>query len=563
MLFFKNAFKNYEEFKELFGVQEHGNGEKSRRNKILLSLYKSKDILHMMANQKEVFEKGDFRWLCRKEYPMGVSFYDITSMTSLGFEIMHLLKNESSMRGVYYLDIPLLGSVKSSLFESDDFHGLCEDGDVRSIRYVNVERQRVFKMRAGKFMRKLIEENVRLDQILPEQVKIWFCEDFAERWKAYASNEINDDRYTLFVNDNFEDIYDSGRCRGDFGSCMVNDGYWTFYRDSVKAKAAYLEDKNGDIVARCIIYTEVHDGLGNILRLAERQYSSDGDETLKRLLVMRLIGGGHIDGYKRVGADCHSPKAFVDTDGNALKNCDLWIDCNLRDYDTVSYQDSFKDYEPDECVARNCDSIDNLSITDGVFNRGEWSEYHDEYISENDAYYVETRDDYFYYNEVVSASVMRNGRYYSEYCFEEDCVEIGNNYYYAGHNAEDYEDYGIGRCPECGNYFLEDCGHYSDVTDETYCDYYCLQKAEQRYKEDNWFYSEYDDDYYEDGDEVVTAWKWDFLLHRYVETSIHCDSLKELFEVNEASYFEGRYYLDKVGFDGEPAHIAAAQLHVA
>ena len=30
-------FSNYEEFKQLFGVQEHASGEKSRKNKILLA----------------------------------------------------------------------------------------------------------------------------------------------------------------------------------------------------------------------------------------------------------------------------------------------------------------------------------------------------------------------------------------------------------------------------------------------------------------------------------------------------------------------------------------------
>ena len=39
-------FKNYEEFKERFGIQEHGNGEKSRKNKILLSFLKNKELLH-------------------------------------------------------------------------------------------------------------------------------------------------------------------------------------------------------------------------------------------------------------------------------------------------------------------------------------------------------------------------------------------------------------------------------------------------------------------------------------------------------------------------------------
>ena len=34
------AFRNAEEFQRIFGVQEHGNGVKSRRNKILLQFYK-------------------------------------------------------------------------------------------------------------------------------------------------------------------------------------------------------------------------------------------------------------------------------------------------------------------------------------------------------------------------------------------------------------------------------------------------------------------------------------------------------------------------------------------
>lgn len=38
MLFYK--FRNFEEFNELFGIQHHGNGEKSRKNKILLSYIK-------------------------------------------------------------------------------------------------------------------------------------------------------------------------------------------------------------------------------------------------------------------------------------------------------------------------------------------------------------------------------------------------------------------------------------------------------------------------------------------------------------------------------------------
>ena len=44
MIYYK--FKNYEEFKELFGIVKHGNGNKSRKNKILLSFIKNKKLLH-------------------------------------------------------------------------------------------------------------------------------------------------------------------------------------------------------------------------------------------------------------------------------------------------------------------------------------------------------------------------------------------------------------------------------------------------------------------------------------------------------------------------------------
>ena len=37
MLYYK--FRNYEEFKELFGIVKHGNGNESRKNKILWKIH--------------------------------------------------------------------------------------------------------------------------------------------------------------------------------------------------------------------------------------------------------------------------------------------------------------------------------------------------------------------------------------------------------------------------------------------------------------------------------------------------------------------------------------------
>ena len=564
MLYMNNAFSNYTEFQTMFGISEHGNGEKSRRNKILLSLFKSKEILHYMAIADEKTDNY-------------INYYGITSMQSLYNNVMEWLHKESYKPVRNRLNIFGLRGIYSGLYKSDDFNGLCEDADTRSIRYVNIERDRVFKMKAGKFLRKLIEENPNINTMLPEQVKIWVCEEFAEQWKAYAAENICKDEYTLYINENFEDIYNSDCLKGNFGSCMVDDDYWSFYRDSVCAKAAYLLNNDDEIVARCIIYTDVIDGMGNHLRLAERQYSTDSDESLKRMLVMRLIEGNHIDGYKKVGADCHSPKAFVDVHGNPLSNTSLHIKCDLENYDVVSYQDSFKWYDSYEMIAYNYgDSSDgNLSVTDGRIENEDdeddhenerWSDYHEEYIHEDDAYYVETRDDYFYYDEVVYAYVKGNYDYYREDCHKDDCVEINGEYYYAGYDCEDKEIYGIYECPECGSLFVPDREDAvkSELTGEWYCDSYCKESAEDSYREDhNCRYDEIEDEYYDvDKTEDVRILVYDWCKHRRVNAYTKRENLIE-WDSHFVNYKGNWYYNNIDKSAGMPQEMMQKDMFVA
>ncbi len=54
---------------------------------------------------------------------------------------------------------------------------------------------------------------------------------------------------------------------------MVDKEQHSFYENAVNASAAYLENEEGKIIARCIIFNEVKDQDGKIWRLAERQYS--------------------------------------------------------------------------------------------------------------------------------------------------------------------------------------------------------------------------------------------------------------------------------------------------
>ena len=137
----------------------------------------------------------------------------------------------------------------------------------------------------------------------------------------------------------------------------------------------------------CIIYNEVHDQHDKVWRLAERQYSTDCNDILKRALVDALIRDGHIDGYKKIGAGCGDSQAFVDNEGNSLSHLKLSISCDLDYGDTLSYQDSFKSYDEYERVATNFGEGDiGLDTTNGEIededDEREYDSYHDRYCSE-------------------------------------------------------------------------------------------------------------------------------------------------------------------------------------
>lgn len=451
-------FKDYEGFKELFGVVRHDNGTKSRRNKILLSFIKQRKLI--AAKMKD--RRND----C-------LNFTSLDDVKKLIWNNLRLQNNGG--------ELYLMGkSIFSNEFHTDKLNGLCFDGDYRSIRYVRNDNDRVFKMRAGKLMRKVLLQEV-WSNILPEQIVIWFCEEFAREWESYAAS--NSPQYELHVNDDFERIYSSYYLKGGFGSCMVDDGFEGFYNNNVDAHAAYLTDEDSMIVARCVIFDDVHDmDNGKTYRLAERQYSSGGSEVLKQVLVNKLIDAGEIDGYKRVGADCHSPEAFLLNDGNSLSGHRLYVQMKDIDNNTeIPYMDSFKWYDMDDECAYNFECGDyELEATNGHPIEGEWDEYHERWCRDTVAVYV-------------------HGRYMR--CDEDDLED----FIYVNGDYHHYED--VRECDECGSDYLSDSDDccYSEVLDENFCCYSCMQAAEQRYIEENWYHSELTDEYYETEQELKDA----------------------------------------------------------
>jgi hypothetical protein len=495
-------FKNYDEFKNLFGIIKHGNNTQSRKSKILLVYLKDKALLHLAAINNDY------------------TLLHISDMAELEKRMeKEIIQSGTEDAGLPY-ELHLMNKTYHSFtYATDEYQGLCEDGDSKAVRYYNHKTGKVFKMKAGKLYRHLILET-KFGKTLPEQVITYLCEVFAEKWQTFTMNRLP--RHRLHVNRNFERLYSSECCDGDFCSCMVDKGYHGFYKNSVNASAAYLENEEGKIIARCIIYNEVKDQDGKVWRLAERQYSSGNNEILKRALVDALAKERHIDGYKKVGAGCHEARNFVDLEGNSLSDRRFRISCDLDWDDDLSYQDSFKYYNDSTRIADNYEEgYLVLDVTEGSLNNAD----------DNQLY-----DDYHEYSCDETTLVYVHGCEYN--CDSNnlgDFVWVNDLEQY--HHVDD-----VIFCNNCECCVLKEDSYYSGITKKDYCCEHCKEKAEKEYKEENWHWSDYNSEYYKDKEDIVYYHHWNWEKGEYEEKTISIDSLRSLLYTYDFFEFDNEYF---------------------
>ena len=419
----------------------------------------------------------------------------------------------------------------------DDRRGVCEDCDARCVRYIRRDNDKVYKMKAGKIMRNCLE-SCKLTEKYCEQVIIYYCELFAEQWRSHVESNYGDG-LELHVNDNFCDIYDGYCLKGDFGSCMTGNNQYSFYENAVKAKAAYLLNPCEEIVARCVIFTEVHSkDSDRVYRLAERQYASGQDNVLKRVLIDKLIQAGEIDGYKEVGVDCHSPRKFVLNDGTSLRDERLWIECELDWGNTISYQDSFKWFDYELQRADNYERCDlDLAVTDSTLEGMAFDDYHDRYCRETTTVYVwnsgyEVYDEYqcdvddmsdFYYcnRERGYYDDAYWSSYESDYIPRDRAVWSDRRYDYLWRDLSDW-------CEEAEDYFpSDDFDRYFD-----------------EWKEENWEWDELNNEFVK---ETVEAYLWNDIEYEPIKVSVE-------YAEQYLVLFDGEYY-SELNKDGIPFHL--------
>lgn len=489
---------NYADFNHLFGLESHANGAKSRKNKILLQHIKNRSLIRYCREHSD--------W----------SLLHIRNMADLKTLVLAGIRESGISDKDLSCQVKLIGSTyRSARYRTDHMEGLCEDFDKKSVRYVNTKTERVYKMKAGKFFTAIIKET-GLGRILSGQVVNWLAEEFTQDWQTFTHGRTSE--VELHVDDNFELIYDPEACKDFNGcSCMVGRNRHRFYTDSVNAKAAYLLDKEGHVLSRAVIFTHVKDEKGKKWRLCERQYARGSDEVLKRLLVDMLIRGGHIDGYKQVGAGCHDSRAFVANDGTSLADKKFSIRCELHTDQTLSYQDSFKYYDYAGNTAYNHEdasfdySLDTTDLNldgddDDEEEYEEYDDWHGYSCHETRLCYVRGHE----YN--VDADNLE------EFVYVESCEEY--------HHKDDCT-----RCPTCGTWVLKEDATYNEDADGSFCN----EECESSYIEEHFHYAEYDDEYFPEERDIARFNVWDEDSRKYREMTISAEMLNHLIQTSQVS----------------------------
>ena len=253
-------------------------------------------------------------------------------------------------------------------------------------------------------------------------------------------------------------------------------------------------------------------------------------------MVDALIRDNHIDGYKKIGAGCSDTREFLDVNGNSLADKEFSIECTI-DYDGVlSYQDSFKYLDIYNHVAFNHESADydeELSVTNGRLGDDDDDDNHpDEYDSYHDRYVWETTT--VYVNGIRESCDVND---------LEDFIEIGGRWIH----EDDVEE-----CPICKKKFIRSEGTYSQLTEMSYCSDECLNKDEEDYKKKYWHYSDYDQEYVEEKDELSSFMEYSSITGEYNVKTILTKSLIMAIENGDFRVVGGVIYDTVDTLTGQP-----------
>jgi len=107
---------DYDDFKYIFGLESHGNGVKSRKNKILLQHLKSPALIKYCREHED--------W----------SLLRIRNMTDLKQKVLNAIQESGKKDEQLQNKVILIGNTYwSAQYKTDHMEGLCEDFDKKKL----------------------------------------------------------------------------------------------------------------------------------------------------------------------------------------------------------------------------------------------------------------------------------------------------------------------------------------------------------------------------------------------------------------------------------------------
>jgi len=346
--------------------------------------------------------------------------------------------DEQSFSDIFYLDIALDDNSKVSYYDKYKMEKLVTFTNNWRSLYVNHRsykwcesdtylhrRDFSYMGKAGKAFKKAIP--TLPDSIIQEIAKIFHIPTGKmEVWEGL------EDIKTAYHEDNYLSP------KGSLGSsCMRYEkcqGYFDIY-DDAGCKILVMVDKDKKIHGRAIVWPEVLIN-GKEYTLVDRIYTINENNEKKFKEYASKQGWIWKDRQSTGIKD-----AFV-IDGNIVyENAEVHSEVNITDYNTVPYFDTFAYLSSDGTFYNHEPSgieFSTMSETDGSYagegNGRVWSEYHDRYIQEDDAVYVESLNSYVECDETT----------YDEYSgctiLIEDAVELYDDSYTHTDNAVHLRD---------------------------------------------------------------------------------------------------------------------------
>lgn len=257
----------------------------------------------------------------------------------------------------------------------------------------------------GKVIRKLFAERVQ------KYFKDADFECFANQYKA----EFNEGGYkfSLLQNKEIPGVYEMKRKAGEGSlnnSCMNGDSeYLDIYKNCSQLQILILKNTDGELCGRALIW-----GISEDITLMDRIHVTDDFMYDKFLMYCNSQKWWRKKDYKSYD----NKQTFIDTDGNEVdRKFTIHTSTEYGEYpyiDTFSYGDdnSLNNYGSGEYTYNN---TDGTREGDEDNHDGEvYDEINEEYISKDDAIYIENGD----------------RCYRDRYCHVDNCVSVGDSWYY-------------------------------------------------------------------------------------------------------------------------------------